>query len=117
MHNTYDCGDNSDEQYFPGPPQFCGVDQDSGDDAICCSDSKDVMETKTQAPQYPRLITARKIGPRSCEDTTYNCAKWVKKSPESCLPGHESYYFMRLACQESCGRCQTNVSKISCIFP
>jgi len=41
----------------------------------------------------------------SCEDHTPKCQDWVRSHPDGCYPGHESYPFMRSACQKSCKRC------------
>ena len=58
-----------------------------------------------QVPKFP----LKNSNARPCMDHTKYCAQWKKNYPESCSPGHESYIFMREACQESCGRCGNKV--------
>ena len=48
----------------------------------------------------------------ACDDHTSTCSQWEKDHPESCSPGHDSYGFMRSACQKSCGRCGADVCGI-----
>ena len=90
------------------PPKSCGFDE-YGDDKLCCSDlNGKPFKTTLQPPKYP--INNPKL--YACNDHTSSCSKWAKDHPESCSPGHDSYGFMRSACQKSCGRCGSNVSWI-----
>jgi len=83
------------------PPKACGFDE-SGDDKLCCSDlNGQPFKPTLQPPKYP--INKPKLF--ECDDHTSTCSQWAKDHPESCSPGHDSYGFMRSACQKSCGRC------------
>ena len=88
------------------PPKFCGFDE-FGDDTLCCSDlNGEPFKPTLQTPKYP-INDPKLFG---CADHTSACSKWAKDHPESCLPGHDSYEFMRSACQKSCKRCLADVS-------
>ena len=86
-------------------PQSCGYDENTGEDKICCEDYGGIPVIGSQPPKFP----SKNLKARPCLDHTKQCTKWVQKYPESCKPGHESYIFMREACQESCGRCKNDV--------
>lgn len=89
------------------PPAYCGLDDESGDDKLCCSDldGKPAV-TKPQPPKYPVSNPKR----FECVDHTEECSRWAKSHPKSCSPEHDSYGFMRSACQKTCGRCGSDVS-------
>ena len=90
------------------PPKFCGFDK-SGDDTLCCSDlNGEPFKPTLQPPKYP-INDPKRFG---CADHTSACSKWKKDHPESCSYGHDSYGFMRSACQKSCKRCGSDVSGI-----
>ena len=91
------------------PPKHCGYDEKTGDDKLCCSDFTLPFDSLPQPPKYP--IDNPKLF--ECIDLTPECSRWAKDHPESCSIGHDSYEFMRSACQKSCGRCESNVSFIS----
>jgi hypothetical protein len=76
---------------------------------FCCSDTNGQSITKLQPPQFPTASNE----PRPCVDHSTHCKRWAKNYPESCSPGHNSYIFMREACQSSCKRCGDSVSFIS----
>ena len=89
------------------PPMTCGFDN-AGEDKFCCSDTS--FFPAPQTPQPPKFLLYNKWK-YSCEDHTPKCQDWIKSHPDSCYPGHESYPFMRSACQKSCERCGSEVSK------
>ena len=89
-----------------GPPNFCGIDETTGEDMFCCSDTNGQSVTKLQPPQFPTASNEA----RPCVDHSTHCKRWAKNYPESCSPGHKSYIFMRETCQSSCKRCGDNVS-------
>ena len=83
------------------PPLTCGYDNETGKDKFCCFDNENLNSTLVvvaQTPQFP------------CQDHTTLCEKWLRSHPGSCHPSHRSYEFMRVACMESCGRCEDKVS-------
>lgn len=88
------------------PPLTCGFDN-GGEDKFCCSDTS--FFPVPQIPQPPKFLSYNKWK-YSCEDHTPKCQEWAKSHPDSCYPGHESYPFMRSACQKSCERCGSEVS-------
>jgi len=87
-----------------GPPNFCGIDETTGEDMFCCSDKNGQSISDLQPPQFPTASNE----PRPCVDHSTHCKRWAKNYPESCSPGHESYIFMREVCQSSCKRCGDN---------
>ena len=88
------------------PPKYCGFDK-SGDDKLCCSDLNGIPTVAVpQNPKYP--ISNPKLF--DCVDHTPECSRWAKTHPDSCSPGHDSYEFMRSACQKTCRRCGSDVS-------
>lgn len=89
------------------PPMTCGFD-DAGRDKVCCS--KNNFSPPISTPQPPKVLSYN-IWKYSCIDHTSKCQDWVKDHPESCYPGHDSYIFMRSACQKSCRRCGLDVSR------
>ena len=98
-------------------PQSCGYDESSGEDKICCGDLNGERVITPHYPKFPQQswkeITNGTLvflsEARPCMDHTKYCKDWIQRYPESGLPGHESYIFMREACQESCGRCGSYV--------
>ena len=93
------------------PPQSCGYDEATGEDAFCCQDT-DPSSQRIEKPQSP-LFPVDGSKPRPCIDHTSHCARWVKDHPESCKAGSLGYGFMREVCQESCERCKNKVN-LSC---
>ena len=91
-----------------GPPNFCGIDETTGEDMFCCSYTNGQSVTELQPPQFPTTSNEA----RPCDDHSTHCKRWAKNYPDSCSPGHKSYIFMREVCQSSCKRCGDNVSFI-----
>jgi len=85
------------------PPMTCGFDN-SGEDKLCCSDFNSYPNSPTSQPPKFRTRSNKKY---PCVDHTPKCKEWAKDHPDSCSPGHESYRFMRSACQKSCDRCKS----------
>ena len=96
----------SDFSNLTNSPQSCGYDESSGEDKICCGD---LNGERIITPHYPKFPQQNLAEARPCMDHTKYCTDWIQKYPESCSPGHESYIFMREACMESCGRCESYV--------
>ena len=88
------------------PPRYCGLDK-SGEDKLCCADfnGKPAI-SKPLPPKYP--VDNPTVF--DCSDHTPQCTRWAKDHPDSCKPGHDSFQFMRSACQKTCGRCGSDVS-------
>ena len=101
-----------DFSFTKGPPNYIGINENTGEDMFCCSDINGQTITKPQLPQFPTVSNE----PRPCDDYSTHCTRWAKNYPESCSPGHKSYVFMREVCQSSCKRCGDNVSFISLVF-
>lgn len=78
------------------PPLYCGWDLQTGEDLFCC---------EGPASKPPLKEPQKKYGNFPCRDYNSYCQDFAKGDYGTCLPGHPSYPFMRIACMESCGRC------------
>lgn len=89
------------------PPRNCGYDETTGEDKFCCAylDGQKI-DIPPQPPQFPE----KGWKARPCQDHITLCKKWVKSHPDSCTQDHKSFEFMKVACMESCGRCNGKVN-------